>query len=170
MSSDIMNSMKISAQGMRAQGTRIRVATENVANADTPGYAPRDLKAFKFTAQLQSQQLGVSMQPAQTSAGHMPGGGVRRSGASAGAFKTVKGVDTETTLDELRARVRRTLDYVASFAPAQIDGSETREIVVPTRTSEMRFSGSVFARSIVSTGCARMPKSSVAAMPMRASP
>ena len=37
MSSDIMNSMKISAQGMRAQGTRIRVATENVANADTTG-------------------------------------------------------------------------------------------------------------------------------------
>lgn len=40
MSSDILNSMKISAQGMRAQGTRIRVATENVANADTTGETP----------------------------------------------------------------------------------------------------------------------------------
>jgi flagellar basal-body rod protein FlgB len=38
------------------------------------------------------------MQPAQTSAGHLPGG-VRRPGANAGAFKTVKGADTETTLD-----------------------------------------------------------------------
>ena len=80
-------------------GERQRVIAQNVANADTPGYAPRDLKAFKFTAQLQSQQLGVSVQPAQTSAGHMPGGGARRSGVSAGAFKAVKGVDTETTLD-----------------------------------------------------------------------
>ena len=80
-------------------GERQRVIAQNVANADTPGYAPRDLKAFKFTAQLQSQQLGLSMQPAQTSAGHMPGGGAKRPGASGGAFKSVKGADTETTLD-----------------------------------------------------------------------
>ncbi len=32
--------MKISAMGMRAQGARIRVATENVANADTTGVTP----------------------------------------------------------------------------------------------------------------------------------
>ncbi len=57
--------------------------------------------------------------------------------------------DTEATIDELRARVRRTLDYVASFAPAQIDGSETREIVVPTRTSELRFSGEDYLRHFV---------------------
>ncbi len=57
--------------------------------------------------------------------------------------------DTEATLDELRARVRRTLDYVASFTPAQIDGSETREIVVPTRTSELRFSGEDYLRHFV---------------------
>lgn len=40
MSSDILNSMKISAQGMRAQGTRIRVVSENIANADTTGQTP----------------------------------------------------------------------------------------------------------------------------------
>ena len=80
-------------------GERQRVIAQNVANADTPGYAPRDLKAFKFSAQLQSAQSGLAMQPAQTSAGHMPGGGARRAGASGGAFKTVKGADTETTLD-----------------------------------------------------------------------
>jgi flagellar basal-body rod protein FlgB len=79
-------------------GERQRVIAQNVANADTPGYAPQDLRAFKFTAQLKSQQVGLGMQPAQTSAGHLPGG-VRRPGANAGAFKTVKGTDTETTLD-----------------------------------------------------------------------
>eukprot|EP01035_Chromulina_nebulosa_P059160 gene59161-81007_t len=39
---------------------------QNVANADTPGYAPRDLKAFAFSAQLQSQAGMAMMQPSQT--------------------------------------------------------------------------------------------------------
>lgn len=39
-SSDIMASMQISSHGMRAQGTRIRVISENVANASTTGRAP----------------------------------------------------------------------------------------------------------------------------------
>lgn len=40
MSSEILNAMKISAMGMRAQGTRIRVVTENIANASTAGQTP----------------------------------------------------------------------------------------------------------------------------------
>lgn len=77
-------------------GERQRVISQNVANADTPGYAPRDLKSFGFSAALQSQ-IGATMQPAQTSAGHMPGG-VRKPGGT-GAYRSVKGVDSETTLD-----------------------------------------------------------------------
>lgn len=40
MAYDLMDSIAISAMGMRAQGTRIRVVTENVANAGTTGTAP----------------------------------------------------------------------------------------------------------------------------------
>ncbi len=40
MSSDILGAMQISASGMRAQGTRVRVIAENVANADTTGTNP----------------------------------------------------------------------------------------------------------------------------------
>jgi flagellar basal-body rod protein FlgC len=40
MSDDIFSAMKISAYGMRAQGARIRVITENVANSDTTGLKP----------------------------------------------------------------------------------------------------------------------------------
>lgn len=39
-SSDILNAMMISASGMRAQGTRIRVISENIANADTAATTP----------------------------------------------------------------------------------------------------------------------------------
>ncbi len=36
--------------------------------------------------------------------------------------------DNETTIEALQARIARTVDYAKGFAPAQIDGSEEREI------------------------------------------
>lgn len=36
--SDILGSMGVSASGMQAQAQRLRHASENLANADTPGY------------------------------------------------------------------------------------------------------------------------------------
>jgi hypothetical protein len=55
--------------------------------------------------------------------------------------------DTEATVDELRARVRKTIDYVQSFEPAQIDGSEGRSISIPRRAGEpLQFDGERFLR------------------------
>ncbi|MBC7938849.1 MAG: DUF1993 domain-containing protein [Chitinophagaceae bacterium] len=55
--------------------------------------------------------------------------------------------DTEASLDDLRARVRKTLEYVASFSPAQIDGSDAREVLLPTRQGEpRRFEGETFLK------------------------
>lgn len=36
--SDLLNSLATSASGMTAQGARLRHVSENIANADTPGY------------------------------------------------------------------------------------------------------------------------------------
>ena len=50
--------------------------------------------------------------------------------------------DNEASLDDLRARLRKTIDYVQSTPVAQINGSEQREIVLPARQGEpRRFSG-----------------------------
>jgi hypothetical protein len=58
--------------------------------------------------------------------------------------------DTESTIDELRARIRRTQEYVASVPAAHIDGSEAREIVVPRRIGDpRRFSGEDYLRQFV---------------------
>jgi len=38
MSDPFVTAMGVAASGMRAQGTRVRVVAENVANADTPGF------------------------------------------------------------------------------------------------------------------------------------
>ena len=46
--------------------------------------------------------------------------------------------DNEATLDELRARIRRTIDYVQSVPAAQVDGSEAREIVLQMRVGDPR--------------------------------
>jgi uncharacterized protein len=48
--------------------------------------------------------------------------------------------DTETTIEELKARLARTLDFVKSISPAQVEGAEDREIILKMRT-EMRFTG-----------------------------
>jgi uncharacterized protein len=39
--------------------------------------------------------------------------------------------DVETTLPELKERIRKTLDFLATLTPAQIDGSEDKEITFP---------------------------------------
>jgi len=49
--------------------------------------------------------------------------------------------DTETSFAELQDRLARTLALVAGFTPAQIDGSEDKEIVLKFRTGEQRFTG-----------------------------
>jgi len=55
--------------------------------------------------------------------------------------------DNETSLEDLRARLRKTLDYVRSFQPAQIDGSETRSISIPMRSGEpLQFDGETFLK------------------------
>ncbi len=41
--------------------------------------------------------------------------------------------DNEATLDELRARIRKTLDYIATVPADAVDGSESRNIVIPMR-------------------------------------
>ncbi len=55
---------------MRWLETRQRLLAENVANAETPGYRGRDLKAVDFTRQLQA---ATSVQMISTNSGHLAG-------------------------------------------------------------------------------------------------
>jgi hypothetical protein len=52
--------------------------------------------------------------------------------------------DNETSFADLQSRIARTIDYVKSFAPEQIDGSETREVVLKTRSGEQKFEGQAY--------------------------
>jgi uncharacterized protein len=58
--------------------------------------------------------------------------------------------DNEASFDDLRARIHKTLDYVGSFTAAQIDGTESKEILLPTRQGDpMRFTGEAYLKHFV---------------------
>lgn len=48
--SDLANTLALSASGMQAQAARLRHVSENIANADTPGYR-RKLVSFEAVAE-----------------------------------------------------------------------------------------------------------------------
>lgn len=79
---------------------RERLVAENVANADTPGFTPRDLKPFTFdqhmAAQAGARRLTVNASPEAAAA-------MSRSSGQAGfkrtTHKVVSAPDSDTTLD-----------------------------------------------------------------------
>jgi hypothetical protein len=53
--------------------------------------------------------------------------------------------DTESTIEELKARIAKTVDYISSFGPEQFVESEEREVVLKTRVGERTFNGRDYA-------------------------
>ena len=53
----------------------------------------------------------------------------------------IKIEDTETTIDQLKARIARTVGLVKEFKPSQIDGSEERDISIPMGGQTRSFKG-----------------------------
>ena len=52
--------------------------------------------------------------------------------------------DTEKTFDELKARIAKTVDFVKSVTPDQINGAEDREVVLKIGGNELKFKGSQY--------------------------
>ena len=49
--------------------------------------------------------------------------------------------DTEQSFEELKARIAKTAEFIVGFKPAQIDGSEDKEVVLRLAGSEVKFKG-----------------------------
>lgn len=52
--------------------------------------------------------------------------------------------DSEKTLADLKARIAKTIAFVQTFTPAQIDGTEDKDIVVKRGEKETRYKGMQF--------------------------
>jgi hypothetical protein len=49
--------------------------------------------------------------------------------------------DVEQTIPELKARIAKTVVFIGGFGPAQIDGSEAKEIVLKIQGNDVKFAG-----------------------------
>jgi hypothetical protein len=52
--------------------------------------------------------------------------------------------DSEKTLADLKARIAKTIAYIQTFKPAQIDGTEDKDIVVKRGDKETHYKGMQF--------------------------
>ena len=107
------------------------ILTKAAAHAEAKKFDPVVL----VNARLAPDMLPLSRQ-IQIAVDHARGAAARLAGVERPPV-----ADTETTLDELQARIASTLAYIGTFAPAQIDGSEAREITLPLRTGEVKLKG-----------------------------
>jgi hypothetical protein len=109
----------------------LHVMQKGVANAETRGFdvgvlvaarlAP-DMLPFRRQIQLASDFAKNSM--------------ARLAGVDPPKFE-----DTETTMDELLMRVQKTIEYVDSITPAQLEGSESRDVRITLRDRTLDFKG-----------------------------
>jgi flagellar basal-body rod protein FlgB len=85
---------------------RQKVIAQNVANADTPDYQPRDLKAYSFKATLDQQATGQSYRGGQVSSTAINGVQMMATNVAHMApskpvspWRSPEQADSETTLD-----------------------------------------------------------------------
>jgi hypothetical protein len=76
-----------------------------------------------------SRQIGVATDFAK-------GASARLAGVDVPKFE-----DTEVTLADLKARLQKTQDFIATLKPAQFDGAETRDITIQLRAGPTVFKG-----------------------------
>jgi uncharacterized protein len=57
--------------------------------------------------------------------------------------------DTEKTFAELQARIAKTIDFLKTFEPQQIDGSEERKVTLKLRDREVAFLGQPYLLNFV---------------------
>ncbi|WP_312525109.1 flagellar basal body rod protein FlgC [Paracoccus sp. (in: a-proteobacteria)] len=68
---DFLSATQISASGMKAQATRLRHVSENIANADTPGYR-RKLVSFQEDVDFGNRSGKVRVSPTQLDRSELP--------------------------------------------------------------------------------------------------
>jgi uncharacterized protein len=92
----------------------------------------------------QAVMLGMRLSPdmfaltrqVQIACDFAKGTAARLAGVEAPAF-----ADTEKTFGELRERIAKTVAFIGTLTPAQIDGSEGRDITMKVGPQEMHFKG-----------------------------
>jgi len=114
----------------------------NLSNILDKAQAHADAKKLDAAA-LTSYRLFPDMLPmsaqVQIACDGAKGAVARLAGVEIPAYE-----DKEKTLADLKARIAKTVAFIQSVAPAQIDGSEDKEIVLKRGDKETRYKGMQF--------------------------
>jgi hypothetical protein len=119
----------------------------NVTKLLDKGAAYAEAKKFDPTV-LANARLAPDMFPltkqVQIASDMVKFGVARLSGTEAPKFE-----DNEKTLEELKARIAKTLDYVKSVPASAFEGSEERDIKIPLRDRTLEMKGLQYLRQWV---------------------
>lgn len=107
------------------------VLDKAAAHARSSGIEPAEL----IQARLAPDMFPLARQ-VQIATDHAKGAAARLSGREVPKYE-----DSETTFDQLQARIARTIDFVKSVPRGEIDGSEDREITLTVGGQPRTFKG-----------------------------
>jgi uncharacterized protein len=112
---------------------------KNISNVLDKGAAYCAAKKVEQTV-LTGYRLAPDMFPLSRQVQIMSDGakgcGARLAGVEVPSFP-----DTETTIDELKARIAKTVAFLEGLKPEQFDGAETRDISFKAGPNEYKFKG-----------------------------
>jgi uncharacterized protein len=109
----------------------VNILEKAAADAETRKIDP----AVFINSRLYPDMLPLSKQ-VQIAADIAKKGVARLAGVEAPAYE-----DNETTFPELIGRLQKTIDFIKTITPAQIDGSEEKAISLPVGKQTMEFQG-----------------------------
>jgi len=116
---------------IRALGNLASILEKGAANAKTRNFDATVLVSSRLYPDMfpLARQVQIATDTARS-------GAARLAGVEFPSYE-----DNETTFDELIARVRKTIAFLETLQPAQIDGSEERTVSWQTRSSTKTMQG-----------------------------
>lgn len=107
------------------------ILNKGESHAEARKITPKVLPGLRLIADM--FPLGKQVQIATD---HAKGAVARLAGVEVPKYE-----DTEQTMEDLRARIARTIAFVESFKPEQIDGTEERDIAFTLGGHDLQFKG-----------------------------
>lgn len=103
------------SQKMNWLTERQKVLAQNIANANTPGYVPRDLKKISFKAQLDQTNSSTSLSMLVTDSRHLTG-----SGSTSGNNLNVEVQDAKFSMDSPDGNAVKLEDELIKMSDTQM--------------------------------------------------
>jgi hypothetical protein len=111
-------------------------ALDAILDKASANAAERKIDSAVLTAARLAPDMFTLARQVQLASDHAKGCPARLAGVPVPSFD-----DTEQTFPELKARIHKTLDFIGSLKPEQIDGSEGRDISLKAGPRELSFKG-----------------------------